>query len=113
MAGYTKLLQFSKETAEKIYDRDYGTCLFCNMEFHMESTTQLGYEIKDIMHYIPKSQRGLGIEQNGVIGCRYHHSLMDNGNKGLRQQMQDIMQEHLKTHYPDWNENDLIYKKWR
>ena len=36
------------------------------------------------MHIVNKSQGGLGIEQNGVLGCRYHHGLLDNGNKGLR-----------------------------
>jgi hypothetical protein len=56
---------------------------------------------------------GLGIEENGVCGCRYHHSLLDNGNKGLRQEMLSIMEEYLKSKYPDWDKDDLVYKKWR
>lgn len=113
MSRYTKYLQFSKKEKEKIFERDYGTCLFCNMDFHMESTTQMGYDIKDVMHYIPKSQGGLGIEQNGVIGCRYHHMLLDNGNKGFRDRMLAMMKVHLQDHYPEWDEEELVYKKWR
>ena len=68
--------------------------------------------IPDIMHYINKSQGGLGIEKNGVLGCRYHHGLLDNGNLGLRPEMLEIMKEHLMQQYPDWSEDGLVYKKW-
>lgn len=112
MPKYTRKLQFSTKEKKKIMERDYGTCLFCNLDFHMESTTQMGYDVKDIMHFIPKSDMGLGIEQNGVVGCRYHHMLLDNGNKGLRDQMLGFMKEHLQAHYKDWNEKNLRYSKW-
>ena len=78
----------------------------------MEYQDEFGYSIADFMHYINKSAGGLGIEQNGVLGCRYHHMLLDNGNKGLREEMLQIMEKHLKKHYPGWNRENLIYKKW-
>ena len=68
--------------------------------------------VPDIMHYINKSQGGLGIEENGVLGCRYHHGLLDNGNLGLRPEMLEIMKEHLMQQYPDWSKDKLVYKKW-
>lgn len=105
------MLRFDKETAEKIVQRDYGECLFCRIAYHMESTTKLGYAIQDIMHFIPKSHGGLGVEQNGVLGCRYHHDLLDNGNKGLRTEMLQIMEEHLKSCYTGWSREGLTYKK--
>lgn len=111
MAKYTKLLQFNKNTAQAICDRDKG-CLFCRNNYHMNCTSPMLYEIHDIMHYIPKSSMGLGIEQNGVLGCRYHHNLLDNGNKGLREEMLEMMAEHLLSHYPDWERDNLTYKKW-
>ena len=64
------------------------------------------------MHYVNRSAGGLGIEQNGVVGCRYHHSLLDNGNKGYRKEMLADMKAYLQEQYPDWNEEDLYYSKY-
>ena len=115
MAGYTKLLQFDKETIRKIQIRDDYTCLFCKLGYHMEkyNPNSLDFIIHDIMHYVPKSKMGLGIEENGVEGCRFHHSLLDNGNKGLRKEMLGLMKEHLQSLYTNWNERDLKYSKWK
>ena len=78
----------------------------------MECTSPLLYEIKDIMHYVNKSAGGLGVEENGAVGCRYHHTLLDNGNKGLREEMLGIFREHLKSQYPEWEEEKLRYRKY-
>lgn len=114
MAGYTKLLQFDKETIKKIQIRDDYTCLFCRLNYHMEkfNPNSLDFIVHDIMHFVPKSKLGLGIEENGVEGCRYHHSLLDNGNKGLRDEMLKIMEKYLKSKYPNWSKNNLIYRKY-
>lgn len=77
----------------------------------MECKSPILYEIQDIMHIVNKSQGGLGIEQNGVVGCRYHHGLLDNGNKGLRSEMLYMIEEYLGNCYPDWNRTSLIYEK--
>lgn len=77
----------------------------------MQASYDLGYKILDCMHIVNKSQGGLGIEQNGVTGCRYHHSLLDNGNKGLRKEMLDHIESYMKQIYPDWKKDDLVYKK--
>lgn len=113
MTKHTKQLQFTAKTKKQIYQRDGDQCIFCRMHFHMEGTSSLEYALKDCMHYINKSQGGLGIEQNGVTGCRYHHGLLDNGSKGLRQQMLEIMKTHLMYCYPGWNEEELYYNKRR
>jgi predicted restriction endonuclease len=114
MASYTKLLQFDKATREKIVERDNYSCLFCKSGYHIENMnlSNLEFNIFDIMHFIPKSKLGLGIEQNGVLGCRAHHHLLDNGNKGLRSEMLLIMEEYLKQCYEDWDKSKLVYKKW-
>lgn len=109
---YTRKLQFDTRTKKKIYERECGECIFCNMNYHMENASGMLVEIKDVMHYIPKSQMGLGIEQNGALGCRYHHNLLDNGNKGLRQEMLDRFEAYLKRIYPDWNKEELVYRKY-
>lgn len=104
--------QFDMDIREEIWYRDDGGCIFCKMGYHMENKDPMQYQIKDIMHYINKSQGGLGIPQNGAVGCRYHHGLLDNGSRGLRAEMLEIFKEHLMQQYPDWNEEELIYDKW-
>lgn len=53
---------------------------------------------------------GLGIPQNGALGCQYHHEMLDNGNQGKRKEMLEIFKNYLRHFYPDWNENNLVYK---
>lgn len=68
--------------------------------------------ILDIMHVVPKSDLGLGIPQNGVLGCRYHHALMDNGNKGLHGEMQDMLEDYMCEMYPGWTRESVRYHKY-
>ena len=79
----------------------------------MPENDYFGTHMFSIMHYIPRSQGGLGIEQNAAVGCIYHHNLMDNGNKGLRPEMMKIMKEYLERIYQEWNEEELTYSKWK
>lgn len=103
----TKALRFDRKTAQKIYERD-GGCIFCKIGFRMPPEPQMYF---DIMHIVNRSQGGLGIEKNGVVGCRYHHMMLDNGNKGMRGKMLFYIRTYMKEIYPDWNEDDLYYKK--
>lgn len=104
-----KACEFSQDTITAIMQRDNYKCLFCRLQKFGKSECDW---IQDIMHYVNKSAGGLGIPQNGVLGCRYHHSLLDNGNKGYRQEMLQDMKEYLQSIYPDWKEEDLYYKKY-
>lgn len=103
-------MQFDKKTIEKIIARDNEVCLFCTLYYNMPEEIN-DCLVFDIMHFIPKSQGGLGIEQNGVLGCRYHHHLLDNGNKGLRSEMLRIMEENLRSTYEDWGKENLVFNK--
>ena len=106
----TKALQFDGKTRRTIEDRDQG-CIFCRMGYHMQAASELEYQILDTMHIVPKSQGGLGVEKNGVLGCRYHHTLLDNGNKGLRSTMMQYIETYMKDKYQGWDKSDLIYHK--
>lgn len=108
-----KLREFSEKEREKIKTRDKGRCIFCEMRYHMEKADWFGTHIFSIMHYIPRSKNGLGIEQNGAVGCQYHHDMMDNGYYGRRGEMLSLFKDYLKIHYPDWNEEELVYNKWK
>lgn len=113
MASYTKLLHVSKDTYSEILRRDEG-CIFCKQGYYMHPKfpNTMDCMILDAMHYIPKSSMGLGIPENLAIGCRYHHHLMDNGNKGLRKEMLEMVEEYLKSIYPNWDKEKLVYRKW-
>ncbi len=107
-----KAHEFSPAARREITSRDNGECIFCKAQYGMEGAGWLDKEIKSIMHYIPRSQGGLGIPENGAVGCQWHHGMMDNGNKGKRGEMLDIFREYLRGHYPGWDEKGLVYDKW-
>lgn len=105
--------EFSPNSRKEIYSRDCGRCIFCTMNYRMDGALWLETKILSVMHYIPRSQNGLGIPQNGALGCQYHHNMLDNGNIGVRDEMLEKFKEYLKNHYEDWNEKELVYNKWK
>lgn len=108
----TKAVDFSQKDRIEIIKRDKGKCIFCEMGYHLEEATTLDLEIKDLMHYIPRSAGGLGIAKNAAVGCRHHHTMFDNGYQGRHTEMKEIFKEYLKGFYPDWDEEKLVYNKW-
>ena len=82
MPKYTKYLEFSQKERTAIRERDNYRCIFCQVGYRMPPANEMGRNMQDIMHYIPRSSLGLGIKQNGAVGCRYHHNMMDNGSSG-------------------------------
>lgn len=103
-------MQFKPEVRRKITERDNG-CIFCQIGFHMKASVDFQYKQLEIMHIVNRSQSGLGIEENGVTGCRYHHQLLDNGSKGFRPDMLKYIESYMKRFYPDWNKEKLVYHK--
>lgn len=109
MSKRSNACEFSSKERQVIYDRDKW-CIFCRMGYD-PNEFEAGYGLQ-VCHIIPRSQGGLGIRQNGVLGCMYHHQIMDNGNDSRRDEMLEIAKEYLKGFYPDWDEKSLIYSKW-
>lgn len=103
--------EFTAKTRKIIEERDNG-CIFCQMHYNMEKANWMDLNTFSIMHYIPRSQGGLGIEQNGAIGCQWHHSMLDNGKDGRREEMLELFKDYLMQQYDDWDERNLIYSKW-
>lgn len=81
------------QARKEIRERDHNRCIFCKKGYHMEKTTEYGTSLKSVMHYIPRSKNGLGIPQNGAIGCQYHHEMLDNGKDGYRKEMLEIFKD--------------------
>lgn len=107
----TRSKEFSSKDRALIKERD-GGCIFCRMGYHMEEIKGYGQTLPSIMHYIPRSHNGLGIPENGAVGCQIHHEMLDNGNSGRRDEMLELFKGYLQDHYPDWDESKLIYDKW-
>lgn len=103
-----KACDITHKTKAQLWDRD-GGCIFCQMGYHPPTEPQ---HMFDAMHYIPRSRGGLGIPQNSAIGCRYHHEMMDQGNKGRRVEMLGLFKGYLIDRYPGWDKDTLIYNKW-
>ena len=61
-------------------------------------------------HYIPRSAGGLGnVEENILTLCPRCHGMYDQGID--RKNTTIFLANYLKSKYPDWDEDKLIYKK--
>lgn len=104
----TKACDFTQKERSIIKDRDNG-CIFCRMRYRMEKADAYNTSIREIMHYIPRSQGGLGIAKNAAVGCKYHHMMMDESDR--RAEMRGIMKRYLSSMYREWDESELVYQK--
>ena len=80
--------------------RDENQCIICGTSYGLQ-----------IAHYISRARGGLGIAQNLATMCVSCHFQMDNGK--YHKELQKCVREHLQEHYPDWDEKNLTYNKWR
>lgn len=98
--GRTKALAISKEVKAKVYERDGGCCVWCGSPQGQPNA-----------HYIPRSRSGLGVEKNILTLCWPCHLRYDQTTE--REKMGAYFREYLQSKYPDWNEEDLYYRKNR
>lgn len=99
MHRMTRECKIKPSVREAVYARD-GHCIICWSNEGLPNA-----------HFIPRSHGGLGIEQNIVTLCPRCHHEYDNGSH--RREYGEFIRAYLKAKYADWNENDLIYTKWR
>lgn len=101
----TKASQISKSTKEKVYLRDGGHCVLCGKWCEVDNSCA---------HFISRARGGLGIEENILTLCHACHYEYDNANRVTsRKFKEDYFRDYLKSKYPNWREEDLIYDKWR
>lgn len=104
--------EFSQAARNIIKERDRG-CIFCKMGYTTEGALPMDLAtFGGIMHFIPRSKGGLGIPENGAIGCYFHHNMLDNGNQGNRSEMLELFEKYLRSQYPDWDVKKLVFMKW-
>ena len=99
MHDQTKATRIDRKTKLKVYERDRGCCILCGAPGLPEA------------HYIRRSQGGLGIEENIVTLCRKCHRDFDESEK--RKEYAERIRAYLGRFYPDFNDYDLTYHKWR
>jgi len=104
MTTRTKALQVSDSVRKEVYERDSydgaPCCVLCG------STRTLS-----VAHFIAKSQSGLGIAKNLAALCLGCHSQFDHGRPEVRQEIGQRIEEYLQSNYPDWNREELTYKR--
>ena len=93
----TRALEIPLKVKEKVYERDNGCCVVC------------GRRGAPNAHYIPRSQGGLGIEENILTLDWNCHLKFDQSTD--RPKMKAFFKKYLMSKYPNWNEEKLVYKK--
>lgn len=62
-----------------------------------------------VAHYIARSHGGLGLEENILTLCSECHRAYDQSTK--RKEMREFFRNYLKSRYPEWDEEKLIYRR--
>ena len=102
----TKARDFDRKEKQAISERDsvggWPCCVYCGSA----APAPLAWSNA---HFISRSQGGLGIPENGLTLCPECHRRYDQTKD--RAEMRVFFREYLKSHYPCWDEYDLIYRK--
>lgn len=95
----TKALSIPPKVKAEVWNRDFHRCVLCGTPYASPDA-----------HFISRAQGGLGIPENIVTLCRACHDRYDNSPD--RAVLRERLRDHLMTWYPNWDEQNLIYKKW-
>lgn len=98
-----KKCDITQKVKEIVWERDNHRCIICGNPAAMPNA-----------HYIRRSHGGLGIPENVVTLCTMNgcHDKFDNGSREESEAIGAQIKDYLMSIYPDWNEEDLIYKKY-
>lgn len=102
----TKARDFDRKAKEAISERDsidgWPCCVCCGLA----APAPL---VWSNAHFISRGQGGLGIPENGLTLCPVCHRRYDQSTD--REALRQFFKKYLMEHYPNWNEEDLYYKK--
>lgn len=104
-----KATDISMKVKQEVWERDGHQCIICGNPVAMPNA-----------HYISRAHGGLGIPQNVVTLCTMtqdnktgcHHKF-DNGSAEDQERIGAKIKTYLQSIYPDWNEADLVYDKYK
>ena len=95
----SKACDISRKVKDIVWERDEERCIICGSRYAMPNA-----------HYIPRSQGGLGVEENIVTLCFSCHQMYDQSIE--RSVIGKRIEKYLKSKYPKWDKTNLIYNKW-
>lgn len=102
----TKARDFDRKAKIAISERDsfdgWPCCVYCGVA----APSELAWSNA---HYISRAQGGLGIPENGLTLCPICHRKYDQTT--ARAEMRGYFRDYLKQKYPDWDEENLYYRK--
>ncbi len=94
----TKALAISKAVKDTVWARDGQQCIICG-----------SHKAEPNAHYISRAHGGLGVEENIVTLCANCHRRYD--QTSMRVPLRRVISNYLQTCYPNWREENLIYRK--
>lgn len=100
MNKQAKAVDIPQSVKCEVWERDDHRCVLCGSPYAMPNA-----------HYIARSHGGLGIPENIVTLCLVCHDRYDNSTE--RTYLRQELRAYLKGIYPDWDEETLVYHKWR
>lgn len=95
----SRACDISRKVKDIVWERDEERCIICGSRYAMPNA-----------HYIPRSQGGLGVEENIVTLCFSCHQKYDQSTE--RKVIGQRIEKYLKSQYPKWDKTNLIYNKW-
>lgn len=108
MRNDTKAQNFTIMVKNQIAERDsvngWPCCIRCGMPAP-------SYRAFSNAHFIPRSQGGLGIPENGLTLCPVCHKRYD--QTVHRAEDREFYREYLRSHHDAWDEEKLIYGRHR
>ena len=104
----TQATDIPQSVKDAVWERDGHCCVWCGSANGMPEA-----------HYLSRRNGGKGIEQNILTLCRFPsepgksscHDIFDHGTRMECEVMRDYFAAYLKSHYPDWDESKLIYRR--
>lgn len=102
-----KACDISQAVKKRVWERDGGCCVVCGN----------AYNVMPNAHYISRARGGLGVEENIVTLCteltkNQCHRKFDFGTAEEQEEIGTKIKDYLVGIYPDWREENLVYKKW-
>ena len=113
MQRKTKAEQIPRSVKEKVWARQGGKSLFSSAPITVDMCC---------CHFVRRGGKsGLGVEEN-IFGCTPQEHRLFDGNllvspskrdeiKNLREKWKAKAEEHFKAHYPNWDPEELRFKK--
>uniref|UniRef100_A0AAU8B5F9 Endonuclease n=1 Tax=Dulem virus 33 TaxID=3145751 RepID=A0AAU8B5F9_9CAUD len=95
----TKATAIPPKVKAEVLQRDFGRCVLCG-----------NHNAGPHCHYIRRSHGGLGIPKNIWTGCQRCHEAFD--SEASDGPLHQKVKAYLQGWYPDWDETQLIYKKY-